>query len=94
MERRDRKDKGDASATAGAGGERGALNQADKSLEGTRRISGSGNREGGYDMHPHPGDHGEAQRRGSPSEADYYGPDRGFPGTSHAAEEPEADEKP
>jgi hypothetical protein len=45
----------------------------DEELLRLPRVSGSSNREGGHDMHPHPGDHGEAQRRGSPRQSDYDG---------------------
>lgn len=45
----------------------------DEALARLEHVSGSSNREGGYDMHPHAGDHGEAQRRGSPRESDYDG---------------------
>lgn len=51
------------------------LNRTDKKSVKGHVVSGSSNREGGYDMHPHKGDHGEAQKKGSPKESDYDGED-------------------
>jgi hypothetical protein len=58
------------------GGDLGdAPDRDEKPSPSARRWSGSSNREGGHDLHPHAGDHGEAQGRGSPDEADYNGTD-------------------
>jgi hypothetical protein len=51
------------------------LNRTDREPVEGHAVSGSSNREGGYDMHPHKGDHGEAQKAGSPDQADYDGED-------------------
>ena len=71
----------------------GAANQRDKSFNPDRARSGSSNREDGFDMHPHKGDHGEAQKQGSPREEDYYGKERGFPSEPRRAIKDEGETK-
>jgi hypothetical protein len=58
-----------------AGDRQPPLNRGDKKPNRGHVVSGSSNREGGYDMHPHKGDHGEAQKAGSPKKSDYDGED-------------------